>query len=239
MDKIDEFLNKIKGVINDLPKDGEKQNCDKLIIVKRKSIFPKMQDEQNLVTDDSFNSTIDVPNVVDKTYNTYYPLDEANDEEDPENKKVEDPADKTIDDDAEKEDIADEDAEAKDNPGSQIDANTGMPTDQGEVDPLTGMPQKTDVEIGRIYELKKIFSRLVSIETFLSTSSNEELLLLRTYVVKVIDLFKIMIDNITAFRDRTDEIIVMFYQFLRKTYIILKKYYNLEKDKVGDEKDKK
>jgi len=80
-------------------------------------------------------------------------------------------------------------------------------------------------ELGRRYELKKIYARLVSIESNLSDSPEVELLKLRNYVSQAIDLFKTMINNIDLFKETIDEIIVVYYEFLKYTYAVLKKFY--------------
>lgn len=87
-------------------------------------------------------------------------------------------------------------------------------------------------EIGRIYELKKIFSRLISLENFLSAANDDLLLKLASYVDQAIDLFKLVIDNVDQFLDQIDDIIVSFYEFLEISYKLLKK--RLEQDQEGD-----
>ena len=84
-------------------------------------------------------------------------------------------------------------------------------------------------EVGRIYELRKIHSRLVSIESYLSSSTDPKLLKLRNYVSQAIELFDTLVSNITLYKDKTDEIIVMFYSFLKTVYTILSEYYNKKK----------
>jgi len=90
-------------------------------------------------------------------------------------------------------------------------------------------PPKTASQIGRIYELKKIYSRLVSIESYLSTTSSVTLLKLRDYVSKAISLFEILTSNLESFKDKIDEIIVVFYKFLDVVYTLLDSYYKSKK----------
>lgn len=89
-------------------------------------------------------------------------------------------------------------------------------------------------QIGRIYELNKIFSRILSLESYLSESGDQELLELRSYVSEAVDLFKVVIDNVDEFMEEIDDIIVMFYEFLQASYALLKKHY----DKKRREKEK-
>ena len=76
--------------------------------------------------------------------------------------------------------------------------------------------QKSLVDI--IYELKKIYSRLVSIESFLDSESDPVLLKLRNYVSQSIELFQMLINNISVFRETIDDLIVIYYKFLLEVY---------------------
>lgn len=91
--------------------------------------------------------------------------------------------------------------------------------------PGQGPPQKTPPEIGRIFELKKIYAKLMSVDSFLSTSSDPELLKLRSYVTKAIELFETLVANLESFKPKIDDTIVMFYKFLEEVYTILNNYY--------------
>lgn len=114
----------------------------------------------------------------------------------------------------------------------------GVGGDQS-IDPLTGQPKKTSQEVGRIFELKKIYSRLLSIESQLSFSSDIVLLKLRKYVSDAVELFETLISNVDAFKDEIDEIIVMYYDFLEEIYEILKKYYKKKQSEEQGEQNKK
>jgi len=80
-------------------------------------------------------------------------------------------------------------------------------------------------EIGRVYEMKKIYSRLTSVEAYLSESTDQNLLELRRGVGKAIDLFEVVITNISKFKEKIDPIIVTFYEFLDQVYSALRKYH--------------
>ena len=71
-----------------------------------------------------------------------------------------------------------------------------------------------------------MYSRLVSIESYLSTSSDVILLKLRNYVSQAIELFETLAANINSFKDKLDDIIVMFYEFIEMIYKILRLYYD-------------
>ena len=115
--------------------------------------------------------------------------------------------------------------------GAGMDPNAD-PNAMGGADQAGGMPgaEEKDAEtVGRIYELKKIYSRLLSIESQLSFSADIILLKLRKYITQSIDLFETLISNVDVFKDDIDEIIVMYYQFIEDIYIILHKYYRIKK----------
>jgi len=118
--------------------------------------------------------------------------------------------------------------------GGEAGAEAGMP---GEV-PMgvegeEQVPQDPEY-IGRVYELKKIYSRLVSIESFLNDASDPKLLKLRKYISSTVELFQTLINNISAYIDNIDDLIILFYKFLLIVYSILRKYYEEEKDDKQD-----
>jgi len=96
--------------------------------------------------------------------------------------------------------------------------------------------KKTPSELGRIYELKKIYTRLTTIESYLSESSDPNLLRMRLLVSKSIELFEILASNIPSYRppkappERIDEIIVMYYKFLKQVYESVAVYFKKRKD---------
>jgi hypothetical protein len=99
---------------------------------------------------------------------------------------------------------------------------------------MGGMPgeeeKKEPKELGRIYELKKIYARLTSIESYLSDASEPSLLRLRSLVSQAIEMFEILASNIDQYKDKMDDIIVMYYKFLEGVFGILKKYYQERQD---------
>jgi hypothetical protein len=96
-----------------------------------------------------------------------------------------------------------------------------------------GGEEKNDFDIttlGRIYELKKIYSRLVSIESHLADSSNINLLKVRNYTLQAIELFELISSNLDKFKDKLTTIIVLFYKFIDVIYSVVSKYY-IDKEK--------
>ncbi len=100
----------------------------------------------------------------------------------------------------------------------------------GEMGGLGGFGEEekqtlTSSEIGKVYELKKIYSRLTSLESHLSSTTDVSLLTMRGMVAQSMDLFETVIVNFEQYKEQINEIIVMFYKFLDLTYEILRSYY--------------
>lgn len=133
--------------------------------------------------------------------------------------------------------------EPEEDPG-EMGANSSMagedPNASGGMGMSMGMEApKTANEIGKIFELKKIYSRLLAIEEYLSFSSDEFLFKLRKFVGQSIDLFEILSSNIDSFKDQIDNIIIIYYKFLSEVYGLIKKYYKIKKQKNKEEKSDK
>jgi len=115
-----------------------------------------------------------------------------------------------------------------------MEAGAGMDTGMGAgMDPsmggMGGMGEQeeklTSSQIGRVYELKKIYSRLSSIESYLSRATDTSVLELRKYVSQSIDLFEVVISNYDQYKENVDGIIVQFYEFLDVIYSSIRTYY--------------
>ncbi len=126
--------------------------------------------------------------------------------------------------------------------GQQVppDPTSGMPPEQmppEAMEPGMGQPlpeedtSKSPSDLGRIYELKKIYTRLTVIEAYLSESSDPEIIESRTIVSKAIELFEILVSNLSSYKpprapeETLDEIIVAYYRFLEKIYNETASYY--------------
>ena len=77
--------------------------------------------------------------------------------------------------------------------------------------------------LGRIYELRKIYLKLLSISTLLTSLSDSEFDNLENTIRESLDLFHIVISNIDKFEDKIDEIIIYFYEFVKETIIELER----------------
>jgi len=112
--------------------------------------------------------------------------------------------------------------------GMNQDMNLGMGIGGEEEE------KKSAGELGRIYELKKIYARLTAIEIYLASESSKELLQVRGYVSQSIELFEVISANFDSYTEKLDEIIIMFYKFLLEVYANVKDYYKKEAASSGD-----
>ena len=104
------------------------------------------------------------------------------------------------------------------------------------MDPNAPLPGAQNAEqIGRTFELKKIYNRLIAIETYLSFSTEPILLKIEQYTAKAIELFELVMTNIQMYQDKVDDIVVTYYKFLEKIYEVIKQYYALKQEKENDE----
>jgi len=180
--------------------------------------------------DDEF---IDVPYVqdVDDEYRTHVKIDEQ--EKEKKEKKETPPEEPEVPEEPE----PPEKMGGETSPGGKMPmgGEEGMPGGMGMMGMGTEEEPKEPKEIGRIYELKRIYARLVAIESQLSTSSDIILLKLRKKVSQSIELFELLASNLDSYKDKMDDIIIMFYKFLSLVYDILRKYYEAKKNKDKEE----
>ena len=107
----------------------------------------------------------------------------------------------------------------------------GAAGDMGLAGGIPGMEEEekmTSTEIGRVYELKKIYSRLTSVEAYLTEATDQSLIDLRKYVSHAINLFEVVISNIEQYKEKIDPIIVTYYEFVDQTYETLRKFYQVQ-----------
>ncbi len=115
--------------------------------------------------------------------------------------------------------------------GAEAGAEAGADIEGGEMGDMgLGMedPTKqtlTSSEIGKVFELKKIYARLISIESHLSSTTDTSLLQMRGIVAQAMELFETVIANFEQYKEQINEIIVTFYKFLDLTYGLLQSYY--------------
>jgi len=211
---------------------NSKQYLESLLAYSSSANF--LQRDKNFYTD--------VPDVPDEEFKTYYPLENEDNvvktksgknvlveptDDDPDENKISDV--KIYDNKGEVEKLEEAPEEPSEDPTKdEIDGMQDPMAGMQNIDPMTGQPQLNHTEIGRIYELKKIYSRLLSIESQLSFSSNKLIVRIRRTISEAIELFELMISNINTFKDEIDEIIILYYKFLLKIYNLIHKFYKIK-----------
>lgn len=144
--------------------------------------------------------------------------------------------------------VSDEEAPEEEMPpeegGEEMPADDGMGdmeggADAGMGDMEGGFGQEEDPndptnksEVGRLHELKKIHSRLSSLDMYLSSMLDPKLIKLKELVSKSRDLFHTVVSNFGMYKENIDEIIVTYYKFLDEVFELLVKYYKSKKDKI-------
>lgn len=182
----------------------------------------------NINNPDNF---VDVPFVDDDEYKTHTPLDiieqEKEEEEIPETPEVEPVVPETGGEEASIEDpaMAGGEADMGVDPGmgGEMGGDMGMPGEEKE-EPLTPS------QIGRVYELKKIYTRLSALENMLQDVTETEMIELRNLIAKTIDIFKTMSSNFDIYKDKLDDIIIIFYKFLDISYKKVRDYFKNNKN---------
>jgi len=123
-------------------------------------------------------------------------------------------------------------APSQDNIGTGADLGDGGDMGDGRELGMSGVAlgqeqeqTLTSSEIGKVYEMKKIYSRMCSLEAHLSSTTDVSLLTMRGMVSQAMELFETVVINFDQYKEQINEIIVTFYKFLDVTYEILRSYY--------------
>ena len=126
------------------------------------------------------------------------------------------------------------DPEAEVGMGAPQEAEQPGPTDQGQGgagpegdltgageagaemggDQEMGAAGTVEINIGRVYELKRVFSKLMALSNLLDTYSDVEFEEVSKQVLDALDLFNVISLNLDKFVDKIDNIIVEFYKFI-------------------------
>ena len=109
--------------------------------------------------------------------------------------------------------------------GAEPGAEPGMDPGMGGMeDPKE--QKLTANQIGRVYELKKIYSRLIAVEGYLNRASDDKTIVdLRKKIGESINLYEVVITNYEQFKENIDEIIIQYYRFLSKIHENLNEYF--------------
>jgi len=117
-----------------------------------------------------------------------------------------------------------------DNPPPE-NPDTGVPQEEntgeeGEAGEDGAMPDEgISVDTGKMYELRRIHYRLVTIRNHLEIFVEEEFDEIKKSISKAIELFELVINNFDKYADKIDDIIIKYYQYLKDTYEIIQKKY--------------
>ena len=108
------------------------------------------------------------------------------------------------------------------------------PMGMGAVDPMTGMPTgdgttKSFTAVGRAYKLKKIYDILDGISRLLHISSDIKLQELYKEVDTAFELFRLVINNLKIYKEKVDELIVLYYALLKDICIKIEDIYKERK----------
>jgi hypothetical protein len=125
-----------------------------------------------------------------------------------------------------------EPAEPQAQPQDMVDPEGGMDASMGDVEgegvDEYGMQEeeiKTPTELGRVYELNKIYYRLYVINKFLKNTSDRRLQKVKKMVAEAFDIYRLILNNIKSYKDKVDEIILQYYEFISHLVIKLDEYY--------------
>jgi len=80
-------------------------------------------------------------------------------------------------------------------------------------------------QLGRTFEIKHLYHRMLSIRNHLEIFVEEEFDDIKAYLSKGIELFELVIDNYAKYEDKIDDIILLYYEFIKNIYEVTKKKY--------------
>jgi len=103
-----------------------------------------------------------------------------------------------------------------------------------------GMEQPKDpTHLGRVYELNKIYYRLHIIHKWLMNSPDKQLEETRKIATEAYDIFKLIMNNLASYKDKVDDIILQFSNFVANLSILLAKHTKQKNALEKEEEQKK
>jgi len=85
--------------------------------------------------------------------------------------------------------------------------------------------------IGRLWEIQKIYSHLKAISGVIQKNTDGELIKLKKIVNEAIDIFDLVVSNFGIFKDRLDRIIIYYYKFIERLVRVIELYYHKKNKK--------
>ena len=95
----------------------------------------------------------------------------------------------------------------------------------------------TPSEVGRLYEIQKLFYKLKTIDGILAQSTDDELIKLKKSADDALDIFQMVVDNLPLYKDRLDQVILYFYKYVERVTDVLVKYYKEKHEKISNRND--
>ena len=101
----------------------------------------------------------------------------------------------------------------------------------GGIDPMTGMPSTDNSAsvnssaIGRIYELKKIYYRLMQLNKMLTNCPDKEMNEIQKVTSESFDLLRLIIQNLKTYKDKIDDIIISYFSLVKDISSKLEQHY--------------
>lgn len=97
-------------------------------------------------------------------------------------------------------------------------------------------PQHTAKELGRIYELNKIYYRLYTINKILNNIPDPKISEIREMVSEAFDMFRMISNNVVTYKDMLDDVILKYYAFIGRVVLTLEKYFKITSESDKDVK---
>lgn len=103
--------------------------------------------------------------------------------------------------------------------------------------PYGAMPAPTPKNLGRLYELNKIYYTLKTLDVFLLKLPEVDVIKLRNVSSEALDIFKVIVDNLQVYveKEMIDDIIISYYKFIKRLMWVIEKFYR--EKKRDDDKD--
>jgi hypothetical protein len=117
----------------------------------------------------------------------------------------------------------------------------GMEGEEGMDEGFGAEPEeiKTPSELGRIYELNKIYKRLYVINKFLKNTSDERLQKIKKMVSEAFDIYRLILNNIKSYKDKIDDVILQYYEFISHLVLALEDYYKRRYHSMSQSEEQK
>mgnify|MGYP003646181136 CR=1 FL=1 len=96
-------------------------------------------------------------------------------------------------------------------------------------------PPKPPTDLGRTYELKKIYYRLATLSKILSNSPDKKLDKLSKLVGDAFNIFQLVANNPKSYISKVDDIIIHYYKFLSACVSKLEPYYKKQYERHQSE----